>query len=297
MDLKKPTQALAAGETSKAPEKSQSWWQKLLATRRTNQNGQQRAYSETVDLREVVALVHHVAEKGLDPKGTLTVHIDKLLTEHKNPPKGKTKEEVRTEILKAYCKLTAITYKENGDSSKYKVNGRTVLNSQYIMYDLFIVGTFAFASFLLAATTHILGNYYDAQLVFDGTFVYLFHQHVLEYLLPAFWGALGATVFLAMKIGEHARNCTFDSRKLRGQLSRIGLGAIFGAVIVHLFYQSFSSSGFQTIGPSGIAFLTGLGVKAIYQAFEVMVNRVSDTIKKFDPREGDKASVSETKTA
>lgn len=272
----------AAGLKAKRP---RSWVGRLFRGRQQDKRDQSYALRETVTISEVVALVHHVVETGCKGTERLAARLDRLLTQYARSRPGNEKEELHVEILKGYAALTAIT-NANGQG----VNGRTLKSSQHIVGDLWIVGICGLLSFSLVAFTHILGNFYGDPAVDNvpsgegaPQTLYQLYKYVLVFLLPAFWGALGATISLTMKIAERARNNTFDSRKLRGQLSRIGLGAALAVSIVHLFGAVMDLKALG-LGSNGIAFLVGLGVKAIYGAFEVLVERISEAIEKLHPK-------------
>jgi hypothetical protein len=210
----------------------------------------------------------------------LAARLDDLLARYDRVSAAKEKQALHVEILKAYAALTAIT-NPNGEA----VNGHTLRSSQYIVNGFWVTGACGFLAFALVGMTHGFESYYMAFPVAPpepGFTLPNLHAHALVFLLPAFWGALGAAISLTMKIAEHARKNTFDTRKLRGQLSRIGLGAVLAAAVVHLFRDQLGMAE-SSLGANAIAFLAGLGVQPMYDALDAVLVRVSQQIAKLDP--------------
>ena len=57
------------------------------------------------------------------------------------------------------------------------------------------------------------------------------------------------------------------------------LGAVLGVVVANLFYEQTELAA-NHISPNAVAFLTGLGVKAVYGALENMVDTVHKSVSR-----------------
>ncbi len=262
------------------------WWPFTIyhrhhRRRTADRHASGRALAVSVCPCEVRALLHFVAARGLDPKSTLAAKLNDNLNAYQRALKAKDEEtahKLQTAVLKGYAALTQITYR-----SPDKVNGWTILSTEHVVGHIWVTIFWGILFFFLAASTQILSNFY-AMPEHQGSnddWLFLFHKLVLVYLFPFFWGGVGSCIYLAKTLGDKAAKSTFDSRKLRGQGTRIFLGAIMGAVVVHLFYRSVTlvSDGFGGVGPAGLAFLTGMGVKAIYGALERIIDSINNVIK------------------
>lgn len=93
------------------------------------------------------------------------------------------------------------------------------------------------------------------------------------WIVPALWGALGACVYLLKTILDRASAMRFDGARMRGLGARVFLGALFGALLVNAFQLQIGE-----VTTAGVAFLGGLGVRAVYAAFEALVDGVHDRI-------------------
>ena len=74
---------------------------------------------------------------------------------------------------------------------------------------------------------------------------------------------------------------TYEEARLRGDGTRIFLGAILGVVVVMLFFPTFSEQmtmGELTFGPVATAFVAGFAVKSVYSAFERLVEGVAGLV-------------------
>jgi len=71
----------------------------------------------------------------------------------------------------------------------------------------------------------------------------------------------------------------YDVQSAQGTAARVVLGGVFGAVIVHLFFDSVPETASTfALGPSATAFLSGLGIRAVYGAFEKVVDTMATWI-------------------
>ena len=74
---------------------------------------------------------------------------------------------------------------------------------------------------------------------------------------------------------------SYDEARLRGDGTRIFLGAVLGVVIVMVLFPTFGermTMGELTFGPVATAFVAGLGVNAVYSTFERMVDGVAEAV-------------------
>ena len=197
-------------------------------------------------------------------------------------------------LMKAYAAVTAITYKDRG------VNGRTVLDTQVRKPDS--AGRWSVSRwlvprtrpmgigvvlFLLVLVLELLMDW-AARVSDPGAltgyraFAYALVGTLSTFLVPAAWGGLGACVFLAKRISDKLFEMAYEEARMRGDLTRVFLGAMLGVVVVVLFFPSF---GEQTLlGESGwvpgmAAFIAGLGVKPVYAGFESLSEELARRFK------------------
>jgi len=262
------------------------WWpftlyHRYMTGKNRDRDASGMSLAVTVCPCEVRALLHFVAARGLEPGSAISGKLNNDLNAFQRAMEAGDKaaaHKLETAVMKGYSALTGLTYQ-----GQHKVNGWTILSTEHVVGHIWITIFWGILFFFLAAGTQILSNWYaeaaPPSAVDD--WLYLFHQLVLVYLFPFFWGGVGACIYLAKTLGDKAAQSTFDSRKLRGQGTRIFLGAIMGAVVVHLFYENVRelSDQFAGIGPAGVAFLTGMGVKAIYGALEKVIEGLDNVIK------------------
>jgi len=108
---------------------------------------------------------------------------------------------------------------------------------------------------------------------------------------PAFWGGLGACVFLLKTLSDKGRENQFDSRSLQGWRTRILLGAVLGSVIVYIYDPESFLEGSLQVDANAIAFFTGVGIKVMYGAIEKTIDELAqrfnlDSVRKVKSREG-----------
>lgn len=245
----------------------------------------QKAIAEPVTPSEAIALIHYVTENGLVQVADTASALHAAVTTYETTTRGNGPTdkalELQNEMIRHYSKLTAYTY------GNFKVNGRTIKSSQYAPSTLLVTGLIGAIVFIVAITMNIIGALkpidietlmgWTAAQVSDFQAVY---DPAAAMLYPAAWGALGAAVYLMMLLGQKMQHNQFDSRKLRGHNSRMLLGAILGTVVVNLFYDDIQDvlGSTSIIGPTGVAFLAGLGVDTIYSALIALVEKLSDVI-------------------
>ena len=188
-------------------------------------------------------------------------------------------QENWTKLHLAYSAVTTITY------ATKSVNGRTIIETRrkaefwrtitfqdprhrpvQIGVILFVLAMFFE---LLAARA---ARIFDPTVI-SGYWVCLAYtlSPLLTFLIPAVWGGIGACIFLMKKLADKLFDQAFDSRKVKGDVTRIFLGSMMGVIVVVIMFPGFSEAikvGDFSFGPASAAFIAGLGVKPIYAAFE-----------------------------
>ena len=283
-----PSQVVVTGRRTPPPPKRwhERWWPFTLLHNHRRQSTQDRHASEQslaspVCPCEVRALLHFVTARGLDPDSKVSAKLNDDLNAYERALEAKDQaaaDKLQTAVMRGYAALTRITYRE-----PCEINGWTILSTEHVVGHIWVTIFWGILFFILAATTQILSNWYASAEPgsVNDDWLFRFHQFVLVYLFPFFWGGVGACIYLAKTLGDKAAQSTFDSRKLRGQGTRIFIGAIMGAVVVHLFYENVTelATGFASLGPAGVAFLTGMGVKVIYGALEKIIESLDAVIR------------------
>ncbi len=100
-------------------------------------------------------------------------------------------------------------------------------------------------------------------------------------LVPFIWGGLGASVFLMKRVSDRLSERAYEEARLKGDGTRIFLGAILGLLVVQIFTQApgdGSNVGGVNLTQVTLAFVAGLGVKPVYAAFEALVEGVAARI-------------------
>jgi hypothetical protein len=192
-------------------------------------------------------------------------------------------------LMEAYAKLSAETYKSKG------VNGRTILDTQAPRKQGFwqravsprrrplYIGLCLFA---LALVFELLANWAGgvsdpSTLTGIRSLVYSAVDALGTFLIPATWGGIGSCIFLTKRLSDKLFDMAYEEDRLKGDGTRIFLGAMLGVIVVVLFFPDFSEKiqvGEVSFGPATAAFLAGLGVKPIYGAFEALSNALADRI-------------------
>lgn len=189
------------------------------------------------------------------------------------------------ELMGAYARVTALTYKERG------VNGRTILDTKMAANTALWRSQlskvrpvrYGIAFFVFALLFELLMDWSGG--VSDVTalnwILSLFHligTGLSNLLSPALWGGLGACIFLTKRISDKLFEQAYEEARMQGDLTRIFLGSMLGVVAVVLIFPDFSERvvlGEATLGPATVAFVAGLGVKPVYAAFESLSEELS----------------------
>ncbi len=187
--------------------------------------------------------------------------------------------------MAAYAEVTAITYPARG------VNGRTILDTQCLPPEgwrkrlrmprrrpLTAGIILLAAAFILEIFVTWAGDVLDTRTL--GWFsrkLYLAVTALGPFLIPVCWGGIGSSIFLMKRLSDKLFDMAYEESRVKGDVTRIFLGAMLGAIVVVVFFPDFSEqveNGDKTFGPATAAFLAGLGVKPVYAAFE----RLSETL-------------------
>ena len=229
-------------------------------------------------LAEANALALYVARHGdslsVENKGLYVSLLDAISTAEssRSPPQWHA-------LMKAYADVTAVTYMDRG------VNGRTILDTQSKKPSS--AGRWRFVPrvrpmvigivlFVLVLVLEVLMDW-SARVSDPGTLsvfsggAFALITTLSTFLVSAAWGGIGACVFLAKRISDKLFEMAYEESRMRGDLTRVFLGAMLGVVVVVLFFPSFGEE--ALLGESGwapgmTAFIAGLGVKPVYAAFE-----------------------------
>lgn len=192
-------------------------------------------------------------------------------------------------LMKAYADVTAITYGVRG------ISGRTILDTQASQFKLTgrwlapyrptRIGSFLFFFVLVLEMlmSWAAGVSDPGMLSPSESFVFALVTTLYTFLASAAWGGLGACVFLAKRITDKLSKMAYEEARMRGDVTRVFLGAMLGVVVVVLFFPSFGEQALVD-GKSGwslgiAAFVAGLGVKPVYAAFESLSEELARRFK------------------
>ena len=247
---------------------------------------------------EAEALASYIARHGdaiPDDRGQLREELFRAVSE----AKSEYSPQKYQALMSAYAKVTAITYKERG------VSGRTVLDTQQknprVVRSLVSISRrpmiIGIVLFFLALFLEVLMGWQtrvsdpEGQLGGGGRSVYYALGVLYPYLLPAAWGAIGSCIFLAKRISDELLHMSYERLRQRGNYSRIFLGSILGVVTVSLFFPEMKkdrvTAGSASLLPATLAFVSGLGVKPVYAAFESLSEELARRFGKSGRSEGD----------
>ena len=234
----------------------------------------EQVVSEAEALASYIGL--HQGDAIPDDRGQLREELFRAVSEARS---GYSAEKYQA-LMSAYARVTAITYKERG------VSGRTILDTQRknprVVRSLMSISRrpmiIGIVLFFLALFLEVLMGWQvrvsdpEGELAGGKLSVYYALDTLYPYLLPAAWGAIGSCIFLAKQISDALFDMSYERLRQRGTYSRIFLGSILGVVTVSLFFPEMKeqkiTAGSVNLLPATLAFVTGLGVKPIYAAFE-----------------------------
>jgi len=195
-------------------------------------------------------------------------------------------------LMKAYADVTTFTYADRG------VNGRTILDTNgqtskkknprhrrkfSARRRPLIIGLILFAGVLFLEFASTWTAKVSDPLVLEGAKFQAFEVIVVlsPFLIPAFWGGIGSCIFLMKRLTDRLAELAYEESRVRGDGTRIFLGAMLGVIIVVLFFPDFDKSlqiGDVKFGPAMAAFLGGLGVKPVYAAFEALSEELAQRV-------------------
>lgn len=243
-----------------------------------------------VSVDEVRALIRYVAERGGVPdKPTLLEELSLAVDafEAGNPPPTNPEEgmlipnkrrdghgpqaEARAALISKYAELCEYSY------PRFSVYGRSIIDSakasDQAVLEAFVWGVIFLA---LAIGPDIVFFMFEDSSVFFPVVSGLVHFSAF------FWGGVGSSVFLLKTFSEIAADSRFDRRRLQGIAVRVFLGAAMAYIVVEVFglanalgETSVEGMPFE-LTAAALAFLTGLGVRAFYGAFEALVDAIHD---------------------
>lgn len=192
-------------------------------------------------------------------------------------------------LMQAYAKLSAITYKTRG------VNGRTILDTRAPpgkriwkrafgpRYRAVSTGVILFAVALVLEWVADWAGSVPESASLTGLQFYAqsFVESLGTFLIPAAWGGIGGCVYLMKRLSDKLFDMAFEEARVRGDMTRVFLGAMLGVIVVVLFFPEFGDKvqvGDVNFGPATAAFLAGLGVKPVYAAFETLSDALSQRL-------------------
>lgn len=185
---------------------------------------------EEVDrlVEEAKALALHVSRHGNSlPEGKHEPH-EKLLEAIAGITSCRSAENWQ-ELMSAYAKLTALTYKERG------VNGRTILDTQAEKFKLgrlfsarnraMGIGVIFFLSALLCEVSMRWSGKVSDEAALSGfrAVVFLIVDALSGFLVPALWGGIGSCIFLAKRTSDKLFDMAYEEARMRGGIIRTGV--------------------------------------------------------------------------
>lgn len=214
-----------------------------------------------VSTREVFALLEYAAHKGIERD-----KIERLSTEiHKDTPNASS-------VAALYADLAAKTT---------PVTGRSLVDSRDEgFHRLAGIATVTTIFFVLAVGNFIVDAWVADLLEPERGSIWLdLKRYVWDYLTPFFWGGLGACVFVLKRVQDAAQECTYEHHLMQNWLTRILIGGVLAAIVLIIFDPSTFTSQGLPLRPAAIAFLTGLGVKAVYGGLERLIDEIAKHFK------------------
>ena len=214
-----------------------------------------------VSNEEVYALLEFAANKGAD-KGKVET-LSRAIHEPEPDP---------SVVASRYADLVSDTH---------PVTGRTLVDSREQGFRrLAGISTVTTIFFILAIGNYIADNWIADIVVPEEDIFWLnLKTYAWDYLTPFFWGALGACVFLMKKVQDAAKANLYEHHQMQGWGTRILIGGVLAAIVLIVFAPSSFSADSLPLRPAAIAFLTGLGVKAVYGGLERVIDELAKTFK------------------
>ena len=221
--------------------------------------------SSPIQINEVNALIRYASEKGLDPKAEIIPALEQAKADYEKNNADTTKF---INMLKQYTFLAAKTT---------PISGRILIDSENSDHYLKWLVIWTVMLIAVAATDGVLTLWYLDQPTPDLFSKSEILQYLLNYLSPFIWGALGACVYLLKHLYDIATIQQFDAALFRGWWVRLVLGAVLGGVVTQIFeFTTEEASAAAELSATAVAFLTGLGVRVVYGAFERTVEVLAE---------------------
>ena len=265
-----------------------------------------KSYDRKEILRECEALAIYIARHGDILKNDDEKDCFKRLTSLVCKCQGNDfTVEDWSNLIEEYANVSNFTYSNRG------VNGRTVLDTwgrteqkprklwkifRWIPAQFYPKRyqrplTVAIGLLIIAIILQIsigwASRVSDPSLLGKYFFIYFNLVHdLIPLLLPAVWGSIGSCVFLMKRIADKLFEYAYEEARLKGDGTRILLGAIFGILVVQVSFPNHEENlvlGEIGLGPMTAAFVAGLGVKVVYAAFEAVVEGLSKRISGQNP--------------
>ena len=222
---------------------------------------------------EVTALIRYASERGLDPQDGLLGPLNDAVNKYVAESEPAAKQQAASATLHIYSQLTKLTF---------PVNGRTLIDTEaFRLRYLSGLSAYTIIFFTLALGNIILNNWLgDIVIPEEGRLrcLYNFYAYILDPLSPFIWGGLGSCVYLLKSLSDYAGDRSFDKCKLHGWHTRVWLGAILGAVMDRIFTRTGIAEEHLNLGADAIAFLTGVGVKAVYGAIDKAIDQLANML-------------------
>ena len=159
------------------------------------------------------------------------------------------------------------------------VNGHTLAQSRGDGFRRLSMISIVTGSFFLLAIGHQIVDSWTSDLVIDESPVLMnIKIYIWDYLTPFFWGGLGACVFLLKQMQDLAREQVYEHHYMQGWITRVLIGGILGAIVQLQFGPLFAQGSLAQLSSNTIAFLTGLGVKAVYGALERIIENIAKKV-------------------
>lgn len=228
-----------------------------------------RNLGTALTVAEVNALVRYALEKKKDPEGGIISSLEAAKAQWE---KNSDDPQKYNHMLKNYVVLSAKTA---------PISGRVLLDSEYsgrhlcwlVLSTVLLIFVAAAEGVLRFALQDLTPPHHFELFSAHGI------QYVLDYLNPYVWGALGACVYLLKHLYDIASRQQFDAVLFRGWWVRLVLGAVLGGVVNQIFnFQSEEGAAVAVaeLSKNAVAFLTGLGVRVVYGAFERAVQLLAE---------------------
>lgn len=99
------------------------------------------------------------------------------------------------------------------------------------------------------------------------------------YLLPLFYGLLGASTFILRQLREAIDNATFTLTSVFRYRLRLALGAVLGTTVGLFFTSDDAALRTTSLSLVALAFLAGYGVEAVFALFDYAITRIRDLFR------------------